>query len=173
MSMRALLKSIDQNGERWLLLPMYTMIVLTVVVEVFRRFVLSYSSIWGEEIARFMFIYISWIGASLCIRDRQHIRIDIFTHLLSERFRGIFYIFGDLLAMALAVVAIYFSMEQLIRNIEFGVVTHGLRIERAWFLAAVPLGFLMVFFRLIQSIIRDMSDVISGRPLFKGVKIIE
>ena len=173
MSLKRFLNKIDQNGERWLLLPLYTMIVLTVVLEVFRRFVLNYSSIWGEEVARFMFIYIAWIGASLCIRDRQHIRIDIFTHLLSERIKGLFYIFGDLLAIVLAVFAIYLSMEQIIRNIEFDVVTHGLRISRVWFLAAVPLGFLMVFFRLIQSIFRDLSDVIAGRTLFKGIKIIE
>ena len=173
MSFMKFFKKIDQNGERWLLLPLYTMIVLTVVIEVFRRFVLSYSSIWGEEVARFMFIYIAWIGASLCIRDRQHIRIDVFTHLLPERFKGMLYIFGDILAIVLAVFAIYLSMEQIIRTVEFDVVTHGLRISRAWFLAAVPLGFLMVFFRLVQSIIRDLSDVLAGRPLFKGLKIIE
>ena len=173
MAVKAFWKQIDRNGERWLLLPLYTMIVLTVAVEVFRRFVLSYSSIWGEEIARFMFIYIAWIGASLCIRDRQHIRIDIFSHLLPERVRGLFYIFGDLLAVILSIIAIYLSMEQIIRNIEFGVVTHGLRISRVWFLAAVPLGFLMVLLRLIQSIKRDLADVIAGRPVFKGLKIIE
>ena len=65
--------------------------------------------------------------------------------------------------MILAIIAIYLSMEQIIRNIEFGVVTHGLRISRAWFLAAVLLGFLMVLLRLIQSIKRDLTDVIAGR----------
>ena len=173
MNLKRYLKKIDQNGERWLLLPLYTMIVLTIGVEVFRRFTLNYSSIWGEEIARFMFIYIGWIGASLCIRDRQHIRIDIITHRLPERFRGVFLIFGDILTLILSIIVIYLSMKELIRTIEYGVVTHGLRINRAWFLAAIPLGFLMVLFRLIQSIRRDFSDVIADRPLFKGIKIIQ
>jgi len=173
VNLKRYLKKIDQNGERWLLLPLYTMIVLTIGVEVFRRFTLNYSSIWGEEIARFMFIYIGWIGASLCIRDRQHIRIDIITHRLPERFRGVFLIFGDILTLILSIIVIYLSMKELIRTIEYGVVTHGLRINRAWFLAAIPLGFLMVLFRLIQSIRRDFSDVIADRPLFKGIKIIQ
>jgi len=35
------------------------MIVVTIAMEVIRRFVLSYSSIWGEEIARYAFIYLA------------------------------------------------------------------------------------------------------------------
>ena len=57
-------KRLDDNAERWLLLIFYGMIVATIVVEVVRRFVLSYSSIWGEEIARDAFIYLAWVGAS-------------------------------------------------------------------------------------------------------------
>jgi TRAP-type C4-dicarboxylate transport system permease small subunit len=32
-------------------------------IEVVRREVFSYSSIWGEEIVRYSFIYLAWIGA--------------------------------------------------------------------------------------------------------------
>ena len=75
--MRQILKHIDQNLERWLLLVFYSMIVMTIGTEVIRRFVLSYSSIWGEEIARYAFIYLVWIGVSAAVRDRAHIRIDV------------------------------------------------------------------------------------------------
>ncbi len=73
MNAKAVLREIDKNGERYLLLPLYAMIVVTIFVEVFRRFVLSYSSIWAEEVARYAFIYVSWIGASAAIRERAHI----------------------------------------------------------------------------------------------------
>ena len=77
MSANKFFKKLDANGERWLLLPLYALIVITIFVEVFRRFVLSYSSIWAEEIARYAFIYVSWIGASAAIKNRAHIRIDV------------------------------------------------------------------------------------------------
>ena len=48
MSANKFFKKLDANGERWLLLPLYALIVITIFVEVFRRFVLSYSSIWAE-----------------------------------------------------------------------------------------------------------------------------
>ena len=36
-------KQLDENAERWMLLGLYAMIVATIVLEVVRRFVLSYS----------------------------------------------------------------------------------------------------------------------------------
>ena len=55
MTIRNILHNIDENGERWLLLPLYALIVITIFMEVFRRFALSYSSIWAEEVARYAF----------------------------------------------------------------------------------------------------------------------
>ena len=86
------------------------MIVVTIAMEVIRRFVLSYSSIWGEEIARYAFIYLAWIGAAAAVKDRAHIRIDVLMHYLSNRSRTVLYLFGDLLIMVLALVALYWSM---------------------------------------------------------------
>ena len=154
-------------------MPLYAMIVITIFMEVVRRFILSYSSIWAEEVARYAFIYVSWIGASAAIRERAHIRIDLIMPFIGDRARGFVYIFGDLVTMALAVLAFWWSMETMLTSIKFGSVTHGLRISLAWFLAAVPLGFAMMFFRLIQSIMRDVSDIKAGRPVFRGKKLFD
>ena len=59
-SKKSFLKELDKNAERWLLLLFYVLIVMTIGVEVVRRFVLSYSSTWGEEVARYSFIYLAW-----------------------------------------------------------------------------------------------------------------
>jgi C4-dicarboxylate transporter DctQ subunit len=38
-------------------------------IEVLRREVFSYSSIWGEEIVRYSFIYLAWIGAAAAVAN--------------------------------------------------------------------------------------------------------
>jgi TRAP-type C4-dicarboxylate transport system permease small subunit len=173
MEAKTILHAIDQNGERWLLLPLYALIVLTIFMEVFRRFILSYSSIWAEEVARYAFIYVSWIGASAAIRERAHIRIDVILPFLSERARGIVLIIGDIITIILAAGAFWWSLESVLTSIKFGSVTHGLRISLAWFLFAVPLGFSMMIIRLIQAILRDISDLKAGRPIFRGKKLFD
>ncbi len=166
-------KRLDDNAERWLLLGFYAMIVATIVVEVVRRFVLSYSSIWGEEIARYAFIYLAWVGASAAVKDRAHIRIDVLLHYLSARGKAIVYLFGDLCMLALALLALYTAIESLEISLKFGSVTHGLRISLAWFLAAVPLGFSLMTYRLGQSIWRDVGDLRRGRPVYEGARMFD
>ncbi|HAW47213.1 MAG TPA: TRAP transporter permease DctQ, partial [Roseovarius sp.] len=63
-----MLHALNRNAERWALLIFYVMLVLTMFIEVLRRELLSYSSIWGEEIVRYSFIYLAWIGAAAAVR---------------------------------------------------------------------------------------------------------
>ncbi len=171
--MRDILRNIDRNGERWLLLVLYSFIVMAIFIEVIRRFVFLYSSVWGEETARYAFIYLVWIGASAAVRERAHIRIDVITHYLPPRGVAAIYLFGDVMTAILACLAIYWSMDPVLVSFKFVNVTDGLQIIRVWFLIAVPLGFSMMMVRLIQSIHRDIGDLRAGRPVFTGSKLFD
>ena len=83
------LKMIDKNAERWLLLVFYMMLVSTMAIEVLRREIFSYSSIWGEEIVRYSFIYLAWIGAAAAFKDRAHIRIDVLMYYVNVRIKSL------------------------------------------------------------------------------------
>ncbi len=173
MKLKTILRAIDENGERYLLLPLYTLIVSTIFIEVLRRSVLSYSSVWTEEIARYAFIYIAYIGASAAIKERAHIRIDVILKLLPNRMKLVLFIFGDIATLILAFVSIYMSMESVLVSLHFDSVTHGLRISQAWFLAAVPIGFSMMVLRILQSLWRDWNDLRANRPVFEGNALFE
>jgi len=163
-----LLRKIDQNAERWLLLTFYVMLVATMAIEVLRREIFSYSSIWGEEIVRFSFIYLAWIGAAAAVKERAHIRIDVIMHYLSPRPKALLYIVGDLIMFVVALIALYWSWEALHVSYNFGSVTDGLRVSKVWFLLSVPLGFALMIWRLLQSFARDFKSLRDGTPVYEG-----
>ncbi|WP_146347817.1 TRAP transporter small permease [Phaeobacter marinintestinus] len=167
------LKQLDQNAERWLLLVFYVMLVGTMAVEVLRREVFAYSSLWGEEIVRYSFIYLAWIGAAAAVKERAHIRIDVLLHYLGPRPKAMIYIFGDLVMFTVAIIALYWSFETVLVSAKFGSVTDGLRISKVWFLAAVPLGFTLMIFRLGQSFVRDFRSLRDGTPVYEGDKLFD
>ena len=169
----SLLRNIDRNAERWLLLVFYVMLVITMAVEVLRRELFAYSSIWGEEIVRYSFIYLAWIGAAAAVKERAHIRIDVLMHYLGPRPKAVMYMFGDLVMFVVALVALYWSFETVLVSAKFGSVSHGLRISMVWFLMAVPTGFSLVIWRLIQSLLRDMRSLRSGTPVYEGDTLFE
>lgn len=171
--MSSIFEKIDRNAERWALLVFYVMLVATMFIEVVRRELFSYSSIWGEEIVRYSFIYLAWIGCAAAVKERGHIRIDVIMQYTGRRAKTLLYIFGDLVMLGVALIALYYSYETAHIAYKFGNVTHGLRIGQVWFLAAVPIGFSLVTFRLIQSLIRDVRDLLNGRPVYEGDKLFD
>jgi len=171
--MRRFLQDLDKNAERWALLVFYTLLVSTMTIEVVRREVFSYSSIWGEEIVRYSFIYLAWIGAAAAVKERAHIRIDVLYHYVGPRTKAVLYILGDIVMLVIGCLALYWSFETVSVSWKFGSVTHGLRISKVWFLMAVPIGFSLVVFRLLQSMRRDIGDLLAGRPVFEGNKMFD
>ncbi len=166
-------RKVDQNAERWLLLVFYVMLVITMAIEVLRREIFSYSSIWGEEIVRFSFIYLAWVGAAAAVKERAHIRIDVIMHYLPQRLKALLYIFGDLIMLIVALIALYWSWEALHVSYKFGSVTDGLRISKVWFLFSVPLGFGLMIWRLAQSFARDFKSLRDGTPVYEGDTLFE
>ena len=164
---------LDQNGERCLILLLYSMVVATISIEVIRRFGLSYSSLWGEEVARYAFIYLVWVACALGVRDRTHIRIDIILKFLPSKIVRCVYLFGDITSLIFAVTAAYLSIHPVLVSIKYGSMTHGLQISFAWFLAAVPLGFFIISVRLCQSIYRDWQSLRKGTDIFHGGEIFK
>ncbi len=169
----AILRQLNKNAERWALLMLYVMLVATMSIEVLRREVFAYSSIWGEEIVRYSFIYLAWIGAAVAVKDRAHIRIDVLMHYVSPRLKALLYIFGDLVMFVVAVIALYWSLETVHISAKFGSVSHGLRVSMVWFLMAVPVGFGLMILRLVQSFLRDIRALRDGTPVYEGDKMFD
>lgn len=168
-----MLRTLDRNLERWALLMFYVMLVVTMAIEVIRREVFAYSSVWGEEIVRYSFIYLAWIGAAAAVRERAHIRIDVVMHYVGPRLKALLYILGDLVMFAVAVIALYWSFETVLVSVKFGSVSAGLRVSMVWFLMAVPLGFTIMIWRLLQSLNRDFRSLRDGTPVYEGDKLFD
>ena len=168
-----ILNALNRNAERWALLVFYVMLVVTMAIEVLRREIFAYSSIWGEEIVRYSFIYLAWIGAASAVKERGHIRIDVLMHYLGRRAKALLYIFGDLVMFVVAVIALYWSFETVLVSAKFGSVSHGLRISMVWFLMAVPVGFSLMILRLVQSVLRDLRSLRDGTPVYEGDKLFD
>lgn len=68
---------------RWALILAVGTLTVSVFLGVLTRFVLRIPLPWTEEVSRIAFVYCIFIGATLGIRDRAHINVDVFVALLS------------------------------------------------------------------------------------------
>jgi TRAP-type C4-dicarboxylate transport system permease small subunit len=165
------LKSLFQNIELYLIYIFYVYLLFVVIVEVFRRYGLSMSSIWSSESARYAFLYITYIGISLAAYKRTHIRIGILLDAVSERVEGYLYLFSNFVLLAFAAYAIWYTIPLIQTSLEFGAETQALAINRAFAQFAIPVGLTMMVVRVLQRTYQDVRDIRAGRPVFKGENV--
>ena len=155
------------------MLIFYTFICFVIVQEVVRRFLLDYSSAWAEEVARYAFIYLGWIGAAYAVRERAHVRFDILLSRVGPTAKGVLYIIGELATIAFACIALYWSMHTIQQLLHFEGTTPVLRINKAWFEAAVPIGFALVIWRSVQALRRDVRNLLDRNEPYVGKTMFE
>ena len=90
--MKTLKKLLDKTLETGLWVSMLAM-TLTVIWQVFTRFVMRDPSSWTEEMAIFLLIWIGLLGSAVALRRRAHLGIDIIVNRMSERWGRITAIF--------------------------------------------------------------------------------
>jgi C4-dicarboxylate transporter, DctQ subunit len=170
---QSFLHILDENLERYAMLVAYVFVCVVIVQEVLRRFGLNFSSAWAQETAQYLFIYLGYIGTAYAVKERAHIRFDILLNKVSPSTKTRLYIVGEIATLLFALIAIYWSGHTVMQLLNFGGTTPVLRVNKAWFEMAVPLGFALVAFRAVQAIIRDYGDLKAGRPAYAGKTMFE
>lgn len=92
-----------QTVIRWAMCLLMSLMVVIVFANVIARYYLSASLAWSEEVARFMLIWLVFIGAVLAYVNDEHLGLDIIVQLFPRRIRYGLAVVADLLIM----VAIY------------------------------------------------------------------
>ncbi|WP_165175218.1 TRAP transporter large permease subunit [Desulfovibrio sp. ZJ369] len=109
-------------------------------------------SVWSEETARYLFIWISYLAIPLAIRRRSNIRVDIIYDRLSPRVQGISWIVVDLCLLALSGFMTLEGLEHVRMQLAMPQMTAALGIPYAIPYLILPLGFGLMSLRALQDI---------------------
>jgi TRAP-type C4-dicarboxylate transport system permease small subunit len=143
-------KILDRSLE---ILVMTVMAVLTadVLWQVFTRFILKNPSTWTEELAIFLLIWVSLLGAAVALGRGAHLGIDYFVGKLSPRKRLCTEIFVFLCTSSFSLcVMIIGGMNLVISTLKLGQVSPSLGVEIGYVYLAIPIsGFFLVLYSVI------------------------
>lgn len=130
--MEQLRKILDKFLEILLMISV-AVLVIDVLWQVFTRFVIGNPSSWTEELATFLLIWVSLLGAAVALGRGAHLGIDYFTHKLPEHNR----IQTELFVFA--VVSIFSFLVMVVGGISL--VRQTLALEQISVALHIPMGY--------------------------------
>jgi TRAP-type C4-dicarboxylate transport system permease small subunit len=73
----------------WLAIAVFLVLVVVVLLGVFSRWILGDQYRWSEELARFLLIWISFLGGAIAYIDDKHLGVDLLVNQFELHARGL------------------------------------------------------------------------------------
>ncbi|MBY6195952.1 TRAP transporter small permease [Vibrio hangzhouensis] len=146
-----MIRKLLDNIEEIITVPLMAALLVVLTWQIGTRWLLNDPSLWSEELARVLFMYMSLIGCAIAIKRGTHVNITFFSDKLPQTIR-----FSLVIALELAVLVsifaiIYLGYQHVQRTAFFELITLG--ISSKWMNYSLPLGGLFMVVRQIQKII--------------------
>lgn len=143
-------------ANRWALILTLAAMSIVVFSNVVLRYVTNFSIVWAEELARYLMIWMTFLGAGLVLRFGGHVSIDSLHHILSRR-GAQFLRIGLALLMIVFFAAMAWQGYDYMKRAQYQT-TPALRIPFSYVYAVFPIGFGLLIVHLllvIRGYVRD------------------
>ena len=152
-----LLRFLNDHFEEYLLVVLMVVEVVVVFAQVVTRYVFHSPLAWSEELARYMFIWLVWIGAAYATKLRKNIIIDV----VASKFKGATKLISEIINFVLFVALMLFMlwttstvMMQVYESNSMGTGTH-LPMWIVWL--SLPLSMALNLLRYTQNFVYDLK----------------
>jgi len=128
-------------------------IVVIAGLQIFCRFIWKIPLIWSEELLRYLFIWTSFLGASLALKYGEHIGLEFFKSSLPEKSKQILILINESLILIFLAVIIKEGVHLSIFNLSQ--LSPAMRIPMGCIYLAIPFGALLMVIECLNSIVNE------------------
>lgn len=160
-----MLSKLDRYFEEVICTICLTVVMGSVLLQVILRYFFSTAAAWAEETAVYGMIFAVYLGATMAVRERAHIRITLLVSRLPRALQVGVVVLADTLWAGFVIFMIVQTTiyTQLLFNVTY--MTPGLGIEQRWVQMIIPMAFGLMLFRILQVYWRWGRDGWKDLPL--------
>ncbi len=158
--MQLILKGIDRINKAitWGVILMFGVMAIVIIAQVIYRFVLKASLPWSEELARYLMVWVTFLGAGVAVRTKGLIAVEAIVNLLPSAVKKAIYYLVTLLSVGLIVIMIYFGFKM--TGFVSNQLSAAMQISMAWAYSAIPVGAIVMLMNTVAVIIEEKG----GQP---------
>jgi TRAP-type C4-dicarboxylate transport system permease small subunit len=143
------------KGEGIVLIGFVSVMTGVVFLQVLYRYILTQPLHWSEELARYLFVWLSILGATLGVQKRGHFGLEIFFRMLPQKMRRSVGFLILLLVGALVVVILVSGVELVEKTASQESPAMG--IPMSWAYACLPVAAALMTFHLLVIFFKDTA----------------
>ena len=167
------LRWIDRNIEKIVILICYVAMAGIIFVEVIRRFVFQSQAAWSTTIPIYLFLWVTWIGAAYNTKIRTHLRFDEVRMRLPYGGQFACLCLDAFLWILFGVIVIVYAVEQVqLSHDNFAIVQGTDDVMQWWFYLATPVGWSLLIVRALQNLWEDVQTYRAGEPFKLQVSML-
>ena len=141
------------KGEAAVLIALVVVMTVVVFLQVLYRYVFAQPLQWSEELARYLFVWLSILGATLALQKKGHFGLDFFYKILPNPLRR-FMKFPIYLLMGTVIFVILFQGIILVQKTALQE-SPAMGISMSWAYASLPVGGALMAIHLIAISLKD------------------
>ena len=147
--------------EAYLLLGSLVFSVLLVFFQVIMRTVFHNSLSWSEELSRYIFIWQIWLGASIALKEDEHINVTLVYNMVkNKRAQACIKTFTDLVWFLFCFFLIFNGASLVNSIISRNTTSSGLGVPMAVIYIVLPISSAPVCLRLIPRLKNDIYHIL-------------
>ena len=141
------------------LLGLGILMIGVVAAQVFFRYVLNHSLFWSEELARYILVWLTFLGASVAYRRGVHPRIDLFASRFGPRVARALHVGAHLVAVAFFIVLVIYGA-QFAYFVRLQI-SPALQIPKWIVMLVLPVSGMVMILHAVAAIVSDSREHIS------------
>ena len=150
------LKLIDKWFEEILISLFMGYFVFATVFQVIARFVLKFPAPWTEETAKYAFIWMTFIGSAVAVKNGSHVKVDILENALKGKAKSFVYWSTMLVFLGFMIWMTAAGVEMVQTLIAKPQQSPVLNISMAYVYGAMPVGLGLTVLRIIQLMVKKI-----------------
>lgn len=157
-----ILDFLNRRIEEIFLVILMVAAVIIVAMQIVTRYVLAIPLPWSEEIARYLFLWLTWVGASFATKERKHVSIDVVYSQLPEKVQIVCRVITTIVWIGFLFQMTKLGIKLTSSVASGGQIAVGSGIPMWVPYASIPTGMGLMLFRLIQNTIQDVKALKKG-----------
>lgn len=145
--------------EEYLLIILFPLMTIIVFASTMTRYLKLGSMPWSEELARYIMVWMAYIGASLGVKRNAHLGVEVVVNLLPENIKKYAGILRVGIILLFNILVIKFSYKIIMHQINIEQTSPAMAIPIWVAYLAVPVGAFMMCIRAIQVVVNEKKKI--------------